>query len=113
MKDEIIIDGVNVAECEFYDDVECNAYRQEYWEPQDNTKDFCSQHPNCCFKQLQRLKLKKEKNKEKLIKELKKLSRENNTDFEITHSRADKLLIKYINDKDVTEAYDDVGKWYA
>ena len=56
MSNEVIIDDCNVTECEFYDDLECNAYCQEYWEPQDNTKDFCKEHPNCYFKQLQRLK---------------------------------------------------------
>ena len=60
----IEINGCNVIECEFYDDLECNAYRQEYWEPQDNTKDLCECHSNCYFKQLQRVKSENEKLKE-------------------------------------------------
>lgn len=51
--------------------------------------------------------------KEVLIKKLKKLSSDKNGDYEITHYRADKLLIQYINDKEIEEAYDDVGKWYS
>ena len=66
MKNEVIIDGCNVIECEFYDDLECNAYRQEYWEPQDNTKDLCKEHPNCYFKQLQRVKSENEKLKRQI-----------------------------------------------
>ena len=54
MTEEMIIDGINVAGCEFFD-YECSAYRQEYWESEDNTKDMCSSHPNCYFKQLKRL----------------------------------------------------------
>ena len=57
----IEINGCNVTECEFYDDLECNAYRQEYWESQDNTKDLCECHSNCYFKQLQRVKSENEK----------------------------------------------------
>lgn len=51
--------------------------------------------------------------KDELIKELKKLSRDKNGDFESTHYRADRLLIKYINDKEIEDVYNDVGKWYA
>ena len=51
--------------------------------------------------------------KEKLINELKKLSSNVNNDFEMTHWKADELLIKYINDKDIKKAFDNVGKWYA
>ena len=52
---EITINGIDVSECEFYNDCECNAYRHEYWEPQDNTKDMCEEHEDCYFKQLKRL----------------------------------------------------------
>ena len=51
--------------------------------------------------------------KEKLINELKKLSRNVDRDFEVTHWKADELLIKYINDKDIKKAFDNVGKWYS
>ena len=51
--------------------------------------------------------------KEVLIKKLKKLSSDKNGDYETTHYRADRLLIQYINDKEIEEAYDNVGKWYS
>ena len=51
--------------------------------------------------------------KEVLLKELKSLSRSQCDDFETTHYRADKLLIQYINDKEIEEAYNNVGKWYS
>lgn len=34
-------------------------------------------------------------------------------DPEVAHSEADELLIRYINDKDIEEAFDEVPKWYA
>ena len=34
-------------------------------------------------------------------------------DPEITHVEADELLIKYINDKDIERAFDEVPKWYS
>ena len=46
-----------------------------------------------------------------LIKELKKL--DECYDFESAHYNADRLLIKYINDKEIEDAYDNVGKWYS
>lgn len=52
---EPIINGIDVSECEFYNNYECNAYRHEYCEPEDNTKDMCKWHKNCYFKQLKRL----------------------------------------------------------
>ena len=51
--------------------------------------------------------------KEKLIKELKKLSKNVCGDFEYTHFKADELLIDYIKDKEIKEAFDNVGKWYS
>lgn len=52
---EIIIDGCNVAECEFYQ-IEANELYPEaqYCGSMRNT--FCENEPNCYFKQLQRLK---------------------------------------------------------
>ena len=47
---EIYIDGVNVAGCEFFNDCECKLYKQEYWERTDTTYDFCKEHPRCEFK---------------------------------------------------------------
>lgn len=51
--------------------------------------------------------------KEELITELEKLVKTENDDYETTHAKADMLLIQYINDEEITEAYDNVGKWYA
>lgn len=64
MTEEIYINGVNVAGCEFFD-YECSAYRQEYWESEDNTKDMCSSHHNCYYKQLKRLEQENKKLKER------------------------------------------------
>lgn len=49
--------------------------------------------------------------KDELIKILKDLA--TSDDYEVTHSLADLALVKYINDNEIEEAYDDVGKWYA
>ena len=56
MSKEIIIDGVNVAECEFYDGCNyttCQIGIQNYID--------CDKNPNCMFKQLQRAKAENEK----------------------------------------------------
>jgi Glu-tRNA(Gln) amidotransferase subunit E-like FAD-binding protein len=49
--------------------------------------------------------------REELIRILKELA--NNDDFEIAHSAADSLLLSYIDDEEITEAFDNIGKWYA
>lgn len=51
--------------------------------------------------------------KKKLIIELQKISRTENDDYETTHYKADKLLLQYINDEEITKAYENVGKWYS
>lgn len=51
--------------------------------------------------------------KETLVKKLKRLSENVCGDFETSHYKADRLLIKYINDKEIEDAYDNVGKWYS
>lgn len=38
---------------------------------------------------------------------------ENTQDPEAGHSEADEALIKYINDSEITEAYNKLIKWYA
>ena len=48
--------------------------------------------------------------KEELIKKLRDC---NSGDIEIDHGTADDLLIEYIDDKDITDAYNEVHKWYA
>lgn len=49
--------------------------------------------------------------KEKAISLLKQLSESN--DFESTHELADQILVKFINDKEIETAYNNVGKWYS
>lgn len=57
---EVIIDGCNVAECEFYQ-IEANELypKAQYCGSMRNT--FCENEPNCHFKQLQRAKAENEK----------------------------------------------------
>lgn len=50
-------------------------------------------------------------NKEELIKKLKKLN--NNNNQEENHIKADQLLLKYIGDKDIEDAFNKIDKWYA
>ena len=49
--------------------------------------------------------------KTKLLEKLIELR--GNMDYEEAHKIADNLLIKYINDSEITKAYKKVGKWYA
>lgn len=49
--------------------------------------------------------------KDELISMLKKLSESD--DYEVTHSLADDLIIRYINDEEIENAYNEVGKWYS
>ena len=54
---KIMIDGVDVSECEFFeeceikiDDSECLAYSRHYYEG--TFYDCCDEHPYCYYKQL-------------------------------------------------------------
>lgn len=49
--------------------------------------------------------------KEKLIELLKKLQEEEDT--EVAHGAADQALLDYINDPEITAAYDAIDKWFA
>ena len=52
----------------------------------------------------------------KLINELEKLANESVTsgaDIEDLHMQADSLLLEYINNNDVTTAFNKIDKWYA
>lgn len=59
--------------------------------------------------------------KEELLKTLKEICNKINEaeessgyyDLESSHLEADNLLLEYINDEAVTEAYNDIDKWYA
>ena len=48
-----------------------------------------------------------------LILELKKVKDNANYDRQDSHLKADELLLKYINSKDVRRAFLDIEKWYA
>lgn len=49
--------------------------------------------------------------KEELINKLNELSESGDT--EMAHLRADKALLEYIDDEEISEAYNSWGKWYA
>lgn len=49
---------------------------------------------------------------EKLIEELNKIAK-NAYDEESDHSQADKLLLEFINNEEVTKAFNSIDKWYA
>lgn len=51
------------------------------------------------------------KKKEKLLAELEELS--TLKDVEIAHAEADEALVQYINDRDVTKAFQKIEKWYS
>ena len=65
-------------------------------------EEFCAG----CFERI------RNKEKEELAAELNRLA-ENNDFPEETHLEADNLLLNYIDDKDVTEAFYRIRKWYA
>jgi hypothetical protein len=48
--------------------------------------------------------------KSDLIEKLREL--ENNADPEIAHNEADRLLVEFIDDEEVEEAFDKIKKWY-
>jgi hypothetical protein len=49
--------------------------------------------------------------KEELVTQLKNLSKIN--DVEQAHVLADRLLLEYINDSEVTKIFHEIEKWYA
>lgn len=54
--------------------------------------------------------------KEELLTKFREMAircEEDTDDTEIQHGEADDLLIKYIDDDEITEAYDAIHKWYA
>lgn len=50
--------------------------------------------------------------KQELLTELAELNTENG-DVETQHLLADKALLRYINDPEITEAFNEIEKWYA
>ena len=51
--------------------------------------------------------------KEELIAELKLLVEASWSDAEHAHSEADKLLLKFIDDEEVSEVFGEIEKYYA
>ena len=51
--------------------------------------------------------------KAELVKELMELAENEDYDQEVDHRHADNLLLEYIDDKKVYDAYDAIRKWYA
>lgn len=49
-------------------------------------------------------------NKEELISKLKTF---HTGDEEMDHIHADKALLEYINDPEITDAFEKIDKWYA
>ena len=50
--------------------------------------------------------------KPELIEKLRKIQ-EDTWDKEKNHGEADDLLLAYIGDEDITDAFNDIEKWYA
>jgi len=50
--------------------------------------------------------------KEELLKKLKALEEEIASDPEASHCLADSLLLEYIGDPEITQAYRKVDRWY-
>lgn len=49
--------------------------------------------------------------KERLLKQLEKLSKSDDT--ETAHADADKLILNYLDDSDIKAAYEKIKKWYS
>lgn len=94
MTEEIIIDGIDVASCEFFNDYECKLYKQEYWELTDTIFDFCKEHPLCEYKATAIL--------ERLEQENKALYEEKNC----LHKIIDRLLANAGYSEDIASAED-------
>lgn len=51
--------------------------------------------------------------KQELIDGLCRMAATSDQDHEMAHTNADRLLLEFINDSDVTEAFDAIDKWYS
>ena len=57
-----------------------------------------------------------EKGEDFLVSELNKIAESQKSgdgDYEYHHVKADELLLRYINDENVTEAFNKIKKWYS
>lgn len=51
--------------------------------------------------------------KKELLAKLKQIDFDYGRDQEVAHSMVDDALLEYIDDKDITEAFNAIEKWYA
>jgi len=51
--------------------------------------------------------------KEEVIQKLNEIAKTFPDEKEINHTFADKLLLEFINDEEITAAYNQIEKWYA
>lgn len=51
--------------------------------------------------------------KKELLKKLKLIVEAGNCDMESSHLQADEALLEYINDPKITEAFQEIEKWYS
>lgn len=90
---QIIIDGVDVSECEHYEDLNCFAYRDSCGYPLD-----CKDNPSCYYKQLKHKHQECEKVKQTLI-EIKEIAEEDfNHTCRETYARQLKQILQKINE---------------
>lgn len=52
-------------------------------------------------------------NREELLKKLRELQALSQDDEEVAHADADDALLEFINDPEVTVAFEAIKKWYA
>ncbi len=55
----------------------------------------------------------KKKTTKELVEQLKKIKAEGHGDHEHDHVEADRALLAFIGNPDVTDAFDAITKWYA
>lgn len=53
------------------------------------------------------------KSREEVIRKLKELEVESRSDGEYPHEEADELLLEYIDDKEITQEFKRILRWYA
>lgn len=82
MTEEIIIDGVNVAGCEYFDRDSslnnCLAHCIPY--PECTCYESCDEHPNCYYKQLKRLE-QENKQMKSALEEIRDMVKQANKDI--------------------------------
>lgn len=90
--------------CDYYID-------QTAFEATNEQRAFLRTFQQCIEKILEDEEKLKEKERQRVLRKLNQLAKDE--DYEISHSRADDIIISYLNDKTITRAYDKVGKFYS